>query len=389
MRIGRVLLKGFGIDIKTLSLNMTAAGVRAMTLSGTMKVLGVAARTAGLAIKAAFISTGIGALVVLLGELVASFMMAGDEADDASDAIDRFDAQQKRLNKTQERTNELLGQRPQNLQQVFDLNEEINTQMSEVEKNIKKNIKAEKDAKKARDKAFADFTYQRKLATQEGEAKPLGGQYADLESDAKSKGGTKAKKGATALFYSAEGVVFTGSAQGSALRQTQKTLKTMQDQLDKARSQRKAIEKEYDDLANKTLENENTRGTIILTAAEQRFSDAKAGARKLFEQNKKAAKEQFLAVKKEDENSEEATEEFNKKMAKIEIDHLQNMANIFVKHKGSTDVETIEKKNDLLNKQVKTQKELLKVEKRKNELDIDGNFERNLRNIKEQDYIYH
>ena len=386
-RIGRVLLRGMNIDLKTLGANMTLTGVRSLTMGKAFRAAGVAARAAGLSIKAAFVSTGIGALVVLVGELVASFMMAGDEADGASDAVDRFNARQKDLNKTQERTNELLGQRPDSLEEIYDLNEEIKEQTKEVEKNIKDANKAEKQAEKDRNQAFANFTYQRKLATQRGEARPLGGEYADLASDAAGKGGTKPKKGARQLFYRAEGVEFIDSDPDSALRRSQATLRTMQDNLDKARAKVKDIEGELTALNNKVLENENSRGTIIQTTAEKRFNDDKAREKANFERKQKEAKEQFLAVRKEDENSEKATEEFNKKMAKIEIDHLQNMANIFVKHKGANDVETLEKKNDLLNKQVKTQKDLLKVEERKNELDIDGNFERNLRNIKEQDYI--
>mgnify|MGYP004447883397 CR=1 FL=1 len=386
-RVGRLLLKGLNIDFRTLGANMTVAAARSLTLGKAFKGLGIAARTAGLTIKAAFVSTGIGALVVLVGELVASFMLAGDEADDASDAIDSFNERQKDLNKTQERTNELLGQRPDTLQEVFDLNKEISKQQNEVIRNEADAIKAQKEAKKLRDKAFADFTYQRKIATQKGEARPLGGEYLDLSTPAGGRGGTKPAKGATNLFFSAEGVEFIASDPDSALRRTQKTLRTLEGQYNKAKDKVKEIQQEYTDLGNKILENENTRGTIIETAAEKRFNDDKAREKANFERKQKEAKEQFLAVRKEDENSENATKEFNKKMAQLEIDHLQNMANIFVKHKGAGDVETLEKKNDLLNKQVKTQKELLKVEEKKQEVDIDGNFERNLRNIREQDYI--
>ena len=384
-RVGRLLLKGLNIDFRTLGANMTVAAARSLTLGKAFKGLGIAARTAGLTIKAAFVSTGIGALVVLVGELVASFMLAGDEADDASDAIDSFNERQKDLNKTQERTNELLGQRPDSLEEIFDLNKEISKQQDKVIKNEADALKLEDKARKARNKAFADFTYQRKKATQAGEARPLGGQYRDLSTPAETD--TKEKKGATKLFFSAEGVEFIDSDPESALRRTQKTLRKMQDEFKKAQDKVKEIRQEYTDLSNKILENENTRGTILETEAEKRFNDDKAREKRNFERKQKEAKEQFLAVRKEDENSENATKEFNKKMAQLELDHLQNMANIFAKHKGASDVETLEKKNDLLNKQVKTQKELLKVEEKKQEVDIDGNFERNLRNIREQDYI--
>ena len=95
-------------------------------------VASVSFRTLGIAIKGAFIATGVGVLVVAITELVSSLSDVEDEAQRATRSFEYLDKAQERFNITMERTNKLLGTQPKSLEEVKELNEEIAKNTDEV-----------------------------------------------------------------------------------------------------------------------------------------------------------------------------------------------------------------------------------------------------------------
>ena len=362
LKIGRAIIKGLGFDIMTMSRGMTVAAVRSLTLGKAFKGLGVAARAAGLTIKAAFISTGIGALVVLVGELIASFMLASDEADTASESVRAFDRMQERLNKTQKETNRILNQRPQSLEEVFSNNEEIQKSLQENRDDLLAVQKTLRETKKAHDEAYGTFKFEGKNIVRAG------------------LGARETRQ----MFTPDEFFITAADHDLKAFPAALKKFKVEYEERQKLLAKEDEIEDRIEALNNKKLSNEKDRGTIILTTKEQNQKNELDLENERFKQSQITAKRNFLATKKSDEDSEKAFDEHNRKMEKLEEEHLQNVIKIKNKYKLDS---TAQDEIKLLNKQVKIKKEELSIQEKEVDLDIAGNFEQNLKLQKEQEYL--
>tara|TARA_Y100000004_G_C8957444_1_gene431560 strand:+ start:3255 stop:6326 length:3072 start_codon:yes stop_codon:yes gene_type:complete len=364
LKVGRALIRGLGFDVKTMSGGMTIAAARSLTLGKAFKGLGIAARAAGLTIKAAFISTGIGALVVLVGELIASFMLAGDEADNASESVRAFDRMQERLNKTQENTNRILNQRPQSLEELFTSNEDIEEAIKDNVDDLEETDAALKDIKKSFTKAYEYFKHEGRNIVKSGEGKRT----------------TRKEE-----FYTPDEFFITATDHDlEAFPEALKLFKKEYDAREKLRKQRERIVDQINALEDKKLSNEKDRGTIILTEREKNQKKDLDLENERFKQKQITAKKDFIATKKSDEDSEKAFDEHNRKMEKLEEEHLQNVIKIKNKYKLDS---TAQDEIKLLNKQVKIKKDELSVQEKEVDLDIAGNFEQNLKLQKEQEYL--
>ena len=296
---GNALYLGSANMIKGLTRNLK------LLTTGT-NVAKVGFRTLGIAIKAAFIATGIGLLVVAITELVTSLMGANREAEITARSFDVLNKAQERFNNTMEKTNELLSKQPKSLEDVKTINDEIRTQIEEVntdtiEENTKLLEKKRKELRAEQDKYNKLLKEGQDLGKISKGGVVTGGGGLDVIVDFKQ---------VRENIFGAEGLLAE--------------IKGLEQIIEKG-------EKSVVDLNDRILTNVATGDQILLTTIQQNLKSA-------IDKEKIRNIEQNKLLKARLINEEDSTREHNLKMEAEQIKHLQNMVNILKASKAADPV---------------------------------------------------
>ena len=259
-------------------------------------------RTLGIAIKAAFIATGIGILVVAITELVTSLMGVNDEASKTVKAFDGISAAQERFNNTMRVTNRLLGKQPKSLEEVASINKEIEDQINKTvnEDMVKHKADLEKLLKKEEDlrRGMAKFL---KMAREEDPTQITeGGQILSGGSDA-----------VESFRRRRDQLMGNAQFEGKGILDQIKTLKLLIED----------TEISVEDLGDQILTNIATGDQMILTEQQELLKTRVDNEKIRNLESKQDLKQRFI-------DELDSTREHNLKLEAEEIKHLRNMVNI-------------------------------------------------------------
>tara|TARA_Y100000004_G_scaffold33020_1_gene34894 strand:+ start:568 stop:3687 length:3120 start_codon:yes stop_codon:yes gene_type:complete len=335
-KLGTAALKMFGLQSMTTAGQLTMMRAQMAAASGFIPKLAAGFRGLGFAIKSAFIATGIGAAVVLLGELASTLIDVDMEAEKASRSFRFLDDAQERFNRTMERTNKLLGTQPKSLEEVKELNEEIAKNTDEVTLENQRN--QHKLNKLLKEKAELEAEFQ-KLRDE--------GQDAGFIDES----GTVKKGGGTELIKDFKEVRDKLFGEGGVIAEIKGFYAKLREG-----------EQAVTDLNDKVIENEVTTADIILTTRQE-------NQKALIDKEKIRNAQSIQLLKERLIAEEDSTREHDLKMEAENIAHLRRMAQI-LRESGLDPVALAQAELKLTDALVKQQK---RINKEKEEAIFIGN----------------
>jgi TP901 family phage tail tape measure protein len=325
--------KAFNLVVNTGSGIITGAraGINSMRknlalLSQGTNVAKIGFRTLGVAIKGAFIATGVGVLVVAITELISSLSAVEDEAQRATRSFRLLDAAQERFNVTMERTNKLLGTQPKSLEEVDDLNKKITEQIDKTTNITLEDARAEL-LELQLEKADLVRTYEK--LRDEGQEEGF------------IEGGTVVGGGGTDLIKDFKEVrerLFGDEGVNKEIKEFQQIIKDAQNSVV--------------DLNDKIIENEASAGDIVLTTKQENQKSLIDAEKIRNAQSIQLLKERLIA-------EEDTTREHDLKMEAENIAHLRRMLQILTES-GLDPVATAQAELKLTDALVKQQKRINK-----------------------------
>jgi TP901 family phage tail tape measure protein len=325
--------KAFNLVVNTGSGIITGAraGINSMRknlalLSQGTNVAKIGFRTLGVAIKGAFIATGVGVLVVAITELISSLSAVEDEAQRATRSFRLLDAAQERFNVTMERTNKLLGTQPKSLEEVDDLNKKITEQIDKTTNISLEDARAEL-LELQLEKADLVRTYEK--LRDEGQEEGF------------IEGGTVVGGGGTDLIKDFKEVrerLFGDEGVNKEIKEFQQIIKDAQNSVV--------------DLNDKIIENEASAGDIVLTTKQENQKSLIDAEKIRNAQSIQLLKERLIA-------EEDTTREHDLKMEAENIAHLRRMLQILTES-GLDPVATAQAELKLTDALVKQQKRINK-----------------------------